>query len=124
LRRFADLPAEGACVAWSRDSLLLAIGGNFRELFVYGAESGELRHKLVGHDGPVRSVAFSNDGKSLYSGSDDGTVRGWSMISGQPDAIFQGHFDRVRTIVVHPNLPVLISSSYDLSTRLWRIDSN
>jgi WD40 repeat protein len=37
---------------------------------------------VVGHTAAVNSIGFSNTGKSLVSGSDDGTVRWWILNSG------------------------------------------
>ncbi|KAM4836370.1 sperm-associated antigen 16 protein isoform 1-T1 [Thomomys bottae] len=34
-------------------------------------------HKLMGHESEAQTVVFSHDGKSLYSGGSDGTLRSW-----------------------------------------------
>lgn len=49
------------------------------------------RLKLEGHDGPVRAVAISADGKTVASGSYDGTVRLWSTATGEQTQHFESH---------------------------------
>jgi hypothetical protein len=48
--------------------------------WVDGAE-GALR-EFTGHDGPVGGIAVSQDGHYAVSGSQDGTIRVWDLISG------------------------------------------
>jgi len=50
------------------------------KLFTLGTEDVV---NLVGHTGPVRSVAFSPDSSLVLSGSEDGTMRLWEVSTGQ-----------------------------------------
>ena len=40
-------------------------------------------HTLPGHTNWVRAVAFTRDGKTLFSGSNDETVKVWDVQTGQ-----------------------------------------
>jgi WD40 repeat protein len=46
---------------------------------VWDTRSGELVHSFRGHTGLVSSVAFSRDGRHLFSGSRDTTVKVWNL---------------------------------------------
>jgi len=44
-----------------------------------GTIDGAEPHLLLGHTGPIRTVAVSPDGRSIATGSDDGTIRLWPV---------------------------------------------
>jgi WD40 repeat protein len=50
-------------------------------LFLYNAETGEQIRQYAGHTDPIRSMAFSSDGRLLASAADDQTVCVWSLTS-------------------------------------------
>jgi len=44
---------------------------------IWDTATGEMVSLLQGHTGEIRSMVFSADGTSLYTGSTDGTIRKW-----------------------------------------------
>ncbi len=78
-------PKECRATAFSADGRLLAVGDNHLgkadspegQVWVWEVDTGRLVRTLKGHGGPVRSLAFSGDGKQLASGSDG--VRLWDL---------------------------------------------
>ena len=79
---FSPNRSWGLAVVFSPDGSTLAIAttksGNIQ---VWNAETGEYRRTLRGHTDSVTSLAFSPDGKTLASGSLDGTQLLWKMAS-------------------------------------------
>ncbi len=80
---------------------------------------GTLLHTLANHTGSVTAAAWSPIGQRLVSASDDGIVRLWDGVSGQPQGTLKGHSERVNAVAWSPNGTRLASASDDGTARLW-----
>ncbi|HEY4383744.1 MAG TPA: serine/threonine-protein kinase, partial [Ktedonobacteraceae bacterium] len=87
-------------LAWSFDDRHLAVAeGNQIHLFSYHPYTSEflLERDLVGHDASVSCLAWSPDGSFLASGSEDQTIRLWSMDS-DTSQVYLGHRGSILSI--------------------------
>ncbi|MGH3708786.1 MAG: TIR domain-containing protein, partial [Pseudonocardiaceae bacterium] len=80
---------------------------------------------LAGHTNLVKAVAFSLDGRTLATGSGDGTVRLWNVTdAAHPTALgapLTGHTNWVNTVAFSPDGRTLATGSGDGTVRLWNV---
>jgi WD40 repeat protein len=59
----------------------------------------------------VTSVAFSQDGSQVVSGSDDQSVRIWNVTTGEVEAELKGHTDSVTSVSLSQDGSRVVSGS-------------
>jgi WD40 repeat protein len=80
------------------------------------------RHIFIGHTGGVNSVAFSPDGKTFVSGSDDKSVILWDVATGEKIRTFaEGHTKVIRSVAFNPDGKTVLSGSEDGTMILWDV---
>ncbi|KAF4230403.1 hypothetical protein CNMCM6457_005979 [Aspergillus fumigatiaffinis] len=74
---------------------------------------------LEGHSHWVWSVAFSQDGQLLASGSEDKTIKLWDPTTGALKHTLEGHSDSVWSVAFSQDRQLLASGSDDKTIKLW-----
>lgn len=98
--------------AWSAQATLSEI-----------AYDSRTRRRFGGSIGPVNAIAVSPDGKTLLSGSLDGSVCLWDIQSGKEIRRFVGHTETVQTVVFSPDGRTAATGSGDTTVRLWDVST-
>lgn len=73
----------------------------------------------VGHAGPVLSVAFSPDGRTIVTGSHDFTARLWDVGTGAEMRVLAGAGNKVTSVAFSRDGRRVITGSWDKTARLW-----
>ncbi|KAH6648991.1 WD40-repeat-containing domain protein [Truncatella angustata] len=72
-----------------------------------------------GHSSAVKSVAFSQDGSRIVSGSFDKTIRIWDTNSGKEVHKLEGHSNAVTSVAFSHDGSRIVSGSSDETVRIW-----
>jgi len=123
--------------ALSPDSRLLALSYEPADNFFWKKEETQIKLVnvatgieegiLAGHETPVNSLNFSDDGGRLVSGSGtildnpDNSVRVWDVERRKEIERFLGHSSMVEDVQFLANGSRVISASWDRTLRLWAV---
>ncbi len=109
-----------SALTFSPNGKLLASGSGNGSVRLWNAESKQEGWRgainrflptltLKGHKDGVSALAFSPDGKTLLTGSDDGTIRAWDTITGKEQFRCPGHTSEISGLAVSDGGNTLIS---------------
>jgi WD40 repeat protein len=96
-------------------------GSRDKTVKLWNLANGREVQQFNGHSQPVRSVAFTHDGRYAVSASEDGTIKVWDLGMGKEFRTFRGHTAAVTSVAVSPDGHNLASSGADGSVRIWQL---
>lgn len=88
--------------------------------------SSGLQRLMYGHNQPVRSVALSDDGKTLASGDMDGVIRLWTADGLSPSRELDSEFIVIYSVALSPDGELLaacgkVKNAQDKRILLWKV---
>jgi WD domain, G-beta repeat/Maltose operon periplasmic protein precursor (MalM) len=79
------------------------------------------KKKALAHSEKINALAITPDGTRLMSGSDDYTIKVWTLSDGSLSRTLRGHREWVHALAVTPDGKILVSGSGDKTVRLWSL---
>jgi WD40 repeat protein len=116
--------ADGKEFAFSPNGKLLAAREYSRQFMLWDFTTRKLLHEPKIDDGDqVDCLCFSPDGNGIFTGSGNGRVRLWEVVTGKLKREFPGHDQTIRALAVSPDSKCVAASCWDDTLRVWDVDS-
>ncbi|CAL5444003.1 unnamed protein product [Camellia sinensis] len=86
---------------------------------IWNYQSQVIEKSINVTESPVRSAKFVAHEQWIVAGADDKFIRVYKFNSDEKIKEFEAHTDYIRSVVVHPTLPYVLSASDDMLIKLW-----
>jgi len=132
-------PNDVEGVAFSPDGRIIATASDDGTARLWDASNGSLIKMLVSdpvyveefdelnisksHSNFVESVSFSPDGRTLATGSDDGTIRLWDISKGSLTRTINAHLNDVEGVAFSLDGRIIATASDDGTVKQWNAAS-
>lgn len=103
---------------------MAAAGNPHVRLFEVNSNNPQPLLSYDSHTSNVTAVGFQKDGKWMYTGSEDGTVKIWDLRAPGSQREFEHKSAAVNAVVLHPNQGELISGDQHGNIRVWDLAAN
>jgi WD40 repeat protein len=116
-RTMEDCPLAPIRLAVSPNGMFIAAAilngqSTDQEVVVWDFDTGVRQSRLVGFNGPIWSLAYSPDGKSLATGEQNGLIKLWDVANGIERLQLKEHVNAVHQVQFSPDNAFLASFAY------------
>ncbi|CAD8060835.1 unnamed protein product [Paramecium primaurelia] len=114
----------GRCIAINKDSSIVAIGCNDKQIKIYEFKQGMMKliQELNEHSNYVFSLNFMQQSDQLISGDSGGSIVIWSRNNNyqwNSSQKIKGHSYGINCLILNNNEDLIISSSSDKTIKFW-----
>jgi len=112
------LGRSASSIVYRHDGAAVAVSTDDGAVVVYDTRGGA-QINLLQHSGRAFRADWSRDGRLLVAGYSDGTAVVWDVRNGIALSTLKGHQAEVVRAKFHPRFPLVLTYSWDETTRFW-----